>query len=136
MMGTTLRQVSDAIEAILEDKIPDIEWKAAVLGPVFPKTLTGYICCDSVDYNVDTKGADTAEATFAIQIICPNPKENPEGTEYVENYAMQVRETLAEEWDLDGWARDSSVEKITFATPAGISSVGVAILEFHVQYEE
>lgn len=136
MMGVTLRQVSDAIEAILEDQVPGIEWKQAVLGPVFPKTLTGFICCDSISYEPFTKGDAIAEATFGIQIICPNPKGNPQATAPVEDYAMQVRDVLAKEWMLDNWAEDSSVEKITFATPAGMPSVGVAIIEFHVKYEE
>ena len=135
-MGVTLRQVSDAIEAILADQVPEIEWKAAILGPVFPKTLTGYICCDNIEYGAFTKKEDLVEATFAIQIICPNPKDDSEATAPVEDYAMKVRKVLADNWELDGWAEESAVKTITFATPAGMATVGAAILEFHVKYEE
>ena len=48
--GVTLRQVSDALMAILSDRVPEIPWKAAVMGPSFPKGLTGFVCCDEVDY--------------------------------------------------------------------------------------
>ena len=134
--GVTLRQVSDALMAILSDRVPEIPWKAAVMGPSFPKGLTGFVCCDEVDYEPFVKGDRIAEAVFGIQIICPNPKGKETDTTLVEDYAMKVRRVLAEEWTLDNWAVDSTVNSITFATPAGLSSIGIAIIKYTVGYEE
>lgn len=136
MMVVSFRRVADALEAILEDRVPEVVWKTAIAGPVFPKQLTGYLCCDSIEYSPYVKGESITEAVFLIEIICPNPKEAPDSTTPVEDIAMKVREVLAEERTLDGWAEDSSVYKITFATPAGMNATGAAILEYHVKYEE
>nr|DAI69138.1 MAG TPA: Minor tail protein U Alpha-Beta fold, VIRAL PROTEIN [Caudoviricetes sp.] len=133
-MSVTLRRIADAIEAILEDKVPEIPWQYAVLGPVFPKTLTGYICCNEIKYDPFVKSDNIAVADFAIQIICPNTQKGDATA--VENYAMKVRETLGAERTLDGWAEDSSVQAIVFGTPAGSQNIGIAVIDFTVKYEE
>lgn len=136
MMTTALRNVSEAIEAILSNEVAEIPWKTGIMGPQFPKELTGFICCDEIQYHALDKEESMVTATFAVQIICPNPKDDPQNTTAVEDYAMKVRQVLAKERKLDGWASDSYVDSITFATPAGTTSIGIAILKFVVNYEE
>lgn len=132
-----LREVSDALEAILEDKVPEIAWKQAVMGPTYPKALTGFICCDKIEYNQTEKtGEPQATATFALQIISPNPKSDPTNTTMIEDYATKVKAVLGEERTLDGWALDSAVKSIQFATPAAVTNIGIAIIEFVVKIEE
>lgn len=132
-----LREVTDALEAILEDEAPEVRWKQAVLGPTYPKGLTGYICCDKIEYEQTSKaGTPQATATYAIQIISPNPKSDPTNTTIIEDYAAKVKEILDKERTLDGWALDSAVKSIQFATPAAVSNIGIAIIEFLVKIEE
>lgn len=134
MSDVTLRNVSDAIQAILEDKVKDIEWKQAVMGPIFPKTLTGFICCDEVTFDPATKIEPLAKAVYGVQIVCPNPSKDT-STTLVEDYAMATMEALRGEPKLDGWAVDSNVESITFGTPAGNATIGIAIIKLSVMYE-
>ncbi len=136
-MMPKLREVSDALEAILEDRASEIVWKQAVLGPTYPKELTGYICCDKIEYSqVEKTGEPQATATFALQIISPNPKSDPTNTTMIEDYATKVKGVLDEERTLDGWALDSAVKSIQFATPAAVTNIGIAIIEFVVKIEE
>ena len=130
----TLRQVSDAIEAILSDMVPDIPWKTGIMGPAFPKSVTGYICCNGVRYQPFVKEDSESIAEFSLTIISPNPAGDPGNTTLVEDYAMKVRAVLDQEYTLDGWAVDSSVESITFGTPQGISTIGAAVLRFLVKF--
>jgi hypothetical protein len=134
MSTTSLRKISDELEAILTDEIPAIPWKSEVMGPAFPKELKGFICCDSVDFSPNTKVSQIAEAEFTIEIICPNPKDKANDTTLVEDYAMQIKDVLQKNRSIDGWAQDSAVRKILFATPAGVSSIGIAIISFIVKY--
>lgn len=132
-----LREVSDALEAILEDRASEIAWKQAVMGATYPKELTGYICCDKIEYSqVEKTGEPQATATFALQIISPNPKSDPTNTTMIEDYATKVKAVLGEERMLDGWALDSAVKSIQFATPAAVTNIGIAIIEFVVKIEE
>lgn len=136
-MMPKLREVSDALEAVLEDLAPEIAWKQAVMGPTYPKKLTGYICCDKIEYDQETKtGEPQATATFALQIISPNPKSDPTNTTMIEDYATKVKGILDKERTLDGWALDSGVTSIQFATPAGMTNIGIAIIEYLVKMEE
>lgn len=130
----TLRQVSDAIEAILSDLVPDIPWRTGIMGPAFPKSVTGYICCNGVRYQPFVKEDSESIAEFSLTIISPNPAGDPSNTTLVEDYAMKVRAVLDQEYTLDGWAVDSSVESITFGTPQGISTIGAAVLRFLVKF--
>lgn len=134
MPKTTLRQVSDAIAAILTDLVPEIPWQVSIMGPAYPKTTTGFICCDEVKYNAFAKDDDEAVAEFSLTILSPNPKSDPTNTTIIEDYAMRVRDVLEQERKLDGWALDSSVESITFGTPAGISAIGVAVIRYLVKF--
>ncbi len=134
MPNTTLRQVSDAIAAILSDLVPSIPWQVSIMGPAYPKTTTGYICCDEVKYKPFAKDDDEAVAEFSLTILSPNPKSDPTNTTIIEDYAMKVRDVLNKNNKLDGWALDSSVESITFGTPAGISAIGVAVIQFLVKF--
>lgn len=134
-MGVTLRHVTDALEAVLEDRVKGIDWTVSIMGATYPKKTTGYIICDGVSYENFRKEEQIAKATFGIQIICPNPKKEVH-TEIVEDLAMQVRQVLKEEYDLDGWVMDSSVNRVDFATAKGLPYIGVAIIEYEVKYEE
>ena len=135
MMGVTLQQVTDALEAILEDRVSEVKWEVSLMGPRFPKETTGYIICDEVSYEDFTKGNPIARATFGIQIICPNPKKEID-IQTVEKVAMKVRQALAEEYTLDDWAMDSKVNSVLFGTAPGQKSIGMAILDYTVDYEE
>jgi len=131
----TLRRVSDAIEAILGEKFPAVEWVQATLGPVFPKVLTGFICCDEIIYAPQTKLNPVTTAYFIIEIICPNPVREAADNE-VEDLATAVREALSENDNLDGWAESSMVNRIQFGTPAGNASIGAALMELEVKFIE
>ncbi|AXB81780.1 hypothetical protein ACG98G_00205 [Megasphaera hexanoica] len=135
-MMNRFRQIANEITAILEDEFPDMTWKSAVLGPAYPKTLTGYVCCDTITFDPFTKSKKQASATFTIEVICPNPKEKADNTQYIEDLAMEINDVLTENKTIDGWADDSRVEKIVFATPAGRPEIGIAIFTFTVEYEE
>ena len=51
MSGNKFRQVTNELYEILKDEVPEISnWKQEVLGPAYPKELTGFICCDTVEY--------------------------------------------------------------------------------------
>ncbi|SUP42249.1 hypothetical protein [Veillonella criceti] len=126
-----ISRISDAIDAILSEKLPHIPFKQEVLGPTYPKELTAYICCDTISYEKQNKGCEIGMATYTIQIICPNPKGI---TNEIEGYAMDVCEVLRNEYTLDDWAMDSHVKKVIFATPAGISTIGVAVITLEVEY--
>lgn len=130
----TLRQVSDAIEAILAELVPEIPWETGIMGPAFPKSVKGYICCNGIKYEPFVKTDPESVAEFSLTIINPNPAKDPGNTTQVEDYAMKVREVLDQEYTLDGWAVDSSVESITFGTPQGISTIGAAVLQFLVKF--
>lgn len=132
----TLSKITDAIDAILSEELPAIPWKQEVLGPVFPKTVTGYICCDSVEYGLMDKLTPTAKAVYTIEIISPNPKGKEYSTNLIEGYAMDARDILRNNERLDGWAIKSAVNKIIFATPSGIANIGVAVMEFEVVFED
>lgn len=134
MPKATLRQVSDAIAAILTNLVPEIPWQVSIMGPSYPKAITGFICCDEVQYKAFAKDEDEATAEFSLTILSPNPKIDPTNTTIIEDYAMKVRGVLEQERKLDGWALDSSVESITFGTPAGISAIGVAIIRYLVKF--
>lgn len=134
MPKATLRQVSDAIAAILTDLVPEIPWQVSIMGPSYPKTTTGFICCDEVKYEAFAKDESEAMAEFSLTILSPNPKSDPTNTTIIEDYAMKVRDVLTKESKLYGWALDSSVESITFGTPAGISAIGVAVMKFLVKF--
>lgn len=132
---TNLRRISDEIEAILAEKLPNVEWIPATLGAVFPKVLSGFICCDEIIYEPQTKLNRITTAYFIIELICPNPVRE-EADQQVENLAVRVREVLEENPTLDGWAEYSNVNRIQFGTPAGSAAIGAAIMEFEVKFIE
>jgi hypothetical protein len=135
MAGTTdrLHRISDELLAILKEEVPDIPWTESVIGPSFPQTLTGYICCDTVEYESYTKQAAAANALYTIEIICPDPQ-HMNSVRQVETLAIQVKDVLRKNGNIDGWALSSMVNRIVFATPAGMKHVGVAIMEFAVRF--
>lgn len=131
----TLHQISDELMEILKDECAAIPWKSTVMGPTYPKELTGFVCCDSVEYEPFSKADTKAVAVFTVEIICPNPKTAEVGdTRAIEQLAMNVKRVLRKNNTIDGWAQDSSVDKILFATPAGIANTGVAVLQFSIQF--
>ncbi len=135
MEPASLRRITDALLSILEDRVPDIPWKVSIMGATFPKKLTGFIICDEVRYSPYDKDERIAEATFGLQIICPNARGDT-NTTVVEDYAMAVRNVLAEEYRLDDWAQDSYVESIVFGTAKGVTNIGTAVITYIVKYEE
>lgn len=135
-MMNRFRQIANEICEILKDEFPDMVWLNAVSGPAYPKELTGYICCDSITYEPFSKGKRQASAVFTIEIISPNPKGKEADAQYIEDLAMEVDEVLRENETIDGWAESSNVDKILFATPAGMTSIGLAIFQFTVTYTE
>lgn len=130
------RMIANEIVEILKDEFPDMVWKSAVLGPSYPKELTGYVCCDTITFEPYSKKSRQALAVFTIEIICPNPKNKADDTQYIEDLAMEVKDVLCENRTIDGWAQDSCIDKIVFATPAGRPDIGIAIFSFTVEYEE
>lgn len=114
--------------------MPQVAWKAAVMGPVYPKVLTGFICCDAVQYERFTKEHNKATAVYVLRLICPNPKDMELATEPIEDMAMQVKEILRDNPTIDGWARDSFVNLIQFGTPTGMPTIGEAILQLVVDF--
>ncbi len=56
--------------------------------------------------------------------------------QYLEDLAMEVKDVLTENATIDGWAEDSNVDKVVFATPAGIVNIGLAIFSFIVNYAD
>lgn len=134
--AVTFRRVADALQAILEEEVPEVPWRYEVLGPVFPKDPTGFIACDEMNYKPFNKGDALAEATFGIQIIYPNPNKQQENAANVEDLAVKVRRVLTNNNTLDGWAVDSTVERIVFGAAAGNNRIGTALLSFTVKYEE
>lgn len=131
-MMDILQDVSNEIEKILKKECPDIPWMRTVMGPIFPKSLQGFIFCDEVNYDPFDKLGCKATAEFTIEIICPNPKDI---SDEVEEKALTVRNVLQEYDTLHDLAEDSYVKKIIFATPAGMTDVGVAIIQFVVIYD-
>lgn len=138
MSKNKFRQVTNELYEILKDEVPEISnWKQEVLGPAYPKELTGFICCDTVEYAPFSKGMREATAVYTIEIICPNPKGHEQDTAPVEDLAMKVKGVLANNETLDGWAKSSFVNKIVFGTPAGqSSSIGIAVFSFTVTFLE
>lgn len=132
---TNLRRISDEIEAILAEELPNVEWIPATLGAVFPKVLSGFICCDEIIYEPQTKTNRITTAYFIIELICPNPVRE-EADQQVENLAVRVREILENNPTLDGWAEYSNINRIQFGTPAGSAAIGAAIMEFEVKFIE
>lgn len=130
------RKIADEIQAILSEEFPDVVWRTAVLGPTYPKELTGYICCDSITFEPYHKIRRQASATFTIEIIAPNPRGQEMDAQYLEDLAMEVKDVLTENATIDGWAEDSNVDKVVFATPAGIANIGLAIFQFTVNYSD
>lgn len=135
-MMNRFRQIANEICEILKDEFPDMVWLNAVSGPAYPKELTGYICCDSITYELFSKEKRQASAVFTIEIISPNPKGKETDAQYIEDLAMEVDEVLRENETIDGWAESSNVDKILFATPAGMTNIGLAIFQFTVTYTE
>lgn len=85
------RMIANEIVEILKDEFPDMVWKSAVLGPSYPKELTGYVCCDTITFEPYSKKSRQASAVFTIEIICPNPKNKADDTQYIEDLAMEVK---------------------------------------------
>ena len=127
-----LHQIGDAIAAILADEQPEIPWRQEVLGPVFPKALTGYICCDSVEFTATSKLSTKAKAVYLIQIISPNATAE---TSRIEDLAMMTRKVLARNSALDNWADHGFVSQIIFGTAAGNNKIGTALLTYEVQFD-
>jgi len=119
----------------LAEEIPGVEWKQSTLGAVFPKTLTGFICCDEIIYEPQTKLNCITTAYFIIEIICPNPVREVADQE-IEDIAAKVREILDANATLDGWAEQSNVNRIQFGTPAGNQTIGAALMELEVKFIE
>ena len=63
----------------------------------------------------------------------PNPKGEELKTRPVENMALHIREILAKDYSLGGWALNSSVDRIIFGTPAGMNTVGRALILYTVE---
>lgn len=105
------------------------------MGPSYPKAITGFICCDEVQYKAFAKDEDEATAEFFSDNPQPKPKERPYQHDNHRGLCYEsARHVLEQERKLDGWALDSSVESITFGTPAGISAIGVAVIRYLVKF--
>ena len=128
----TLHNISNYILELLKQEMPEIKWEEKVLGAVFPKEMTGLVYCDSLEFQDAGKMMSKAKAVYGIDIICPNPKLK---TRPVENMALHIREILAKDYSLGGWALNSSVDRIIFGTPAGMNTVGRALILYTVEFE-
>lgn len=131
----TLHNISNYILELLKQEMPEIKWEEKVLGAVFPKETTGLVYCDSLEFQNTGKTISEAKAVYGIDIICPNPKGEELKTRPVENMALHIREILAKDYSLGGWALNSSVDRIIFGTPAGMNTVGRALILYTVEFE-
>lgn len=127
-----LHQVTDALIAILSDEMPDIIWKEAVVGAIFPKELTGYVICDRMAFENISKLDYKVKATYLIQIICPDTKAE---VRRIEDLALQVRKILTKNYTLDNWAQNGMITDIIFGTATGNSKIGTAIINYEVAFE-
>lgn len=129
----SLRQIANTLVEVLQQEIPEVIWQANVMGAQWPKILMGFICCDSIDYTVIAKDRLSGTARFTIEIIHPAPKEETPDIHVIEDYAQKVHKVLLSPWrGQDGTPLDAKVERIQFATPAGINTIGLAILQVQV----
>ena len=115
--------------------MPEIKWEEKVLGAFFTKETTGLVYSDSMDFQNTGKTISKAKAVYGIDIICPNPKGEELKTRPVENMALRVREILTKDYSLGGWALYSWVDRIIFGTPAGMNTVGRALIMYTVEFE-
>lgn len=131
----TLHNISNYLLEFLKQEMPEIKWEEKVLGAVFPKETTGLIYCDSLEFQNTGKTISKAKAVYGIDIICPNPKNTEPETRTIENMALNVRQILTKDYSLGGWALFSSVDRIIFGTPAGMNTVGRALIMYTVEFE-
>ncbi len=128
----TLHNVSNYIIELLRQEMNEVIWEEKTLGAVFPKELTGFIYCDSLEFLDIGKSNMKAKAVYGIDIICPNPKMQ---TRPIEQLALKTRKILTSDFTLGNWALTSSVERIVFGTPAGMNTIGRALLLYTVYFE-
>jgi len=131
----TLHNISNYILELLKQELPEIKWDEKVLGAVFPKETTGLIYCDSLEFQHTGKTISKAKAIYGIDIIGPNPKGEELKTRPVENIALRIREILTKDYSLGNWALYSSVDRIIFGAPAGMNTVGRALIMYTVEFE-
>ena len=128
-----LHEVANALMNLLNDTLPDIPWQERVIGLQIPKELTGSFCCTGIDFKRVDKTTTECVAKYTVYII--DPTVNRVEPRNVETLALQIRDVLTKNNDLDGWAIDSVVDSIAFATAGGRNDVGAAIIEYTIIFD-
>lgn len=104
---SSLREITKALKDYLKKTFPDIDWSFELNGPVTPVKPSGTVTADEVSFESPTKGGEYAAIEYSIYLIVPDSK-----TVKVDELSMQVRESLLDNYDLDGTVQNSTVKRL------------------------
>lgn len=129
-----LERVGEALTAILDEALPQLDWQTSINGAHMPKKLTGTVSCDRVSLKSADKTGIKAEALYDVMLLCPNPALMKDTPRLLEGLAEAGCRAIWDCPDLDGWATDSEVMEMIFGAPAGRPEIGAALLKVRVAF--
>lgn len=124
------QEVTDAIERILKDEIPEIPWTVLVKGFKRSKQTEGTISCDEVSFSDEAKGERTARAIYSICAISGAADDVN-----IDFIADKLDEVILNNPTLDDWATTAKITQILFGVAQGGVEAGAFIATLDVTYD-
>ncbi len=123
------QEVTDAIERILTDELPEIPWTVLVKGLKRSKQTEGTISCDEVTYSYEAKGCRNARATYSLCVLSAG-----DGVD-IDAIADRLDAVILKNPTLDNWATTARITQILFGVAQGRDEAGVFVATLDVTYD-
>lgn len=123
------QEVTDAIERILKDELPEVPWTVLVKGIKRSKQTEGTISCDEVNFSFDAKGSRNARALYSISAIASGDSVD------IDALADNLDKVILNNPTLDNWATTARITQIFFCVAQGREEAGAFIAYLDVTYD-
>lgn len=123
------QEVTDAIERILKDELPEVPWTVLVKGIKRSKQTEGTISCDEVNFSFDAKGSRNARALYSISAIASGDSVD------IDALADNLDKVILNNPTLDNWATTARITQIFFGVAQGREEAGAFIACLDVTYD-
>ena len=123
------QEVTDAIERILKDELPEVPWTVLVKGIKRSKQTEGTISCDEVNFSFDAKGSRNARALYSISAIASGNSVD------IDALADNLDKVILNNPTLDNWATTARITQIFLGVAQGREEAGAFIAYLDVTYD-